>query len=159
MVEISIAAERLDLEVLGTHKLWAVKSRLQIPLEHVKSVHADPKPAMGWFQGLKVAGADIPHIFRAGMFWQDGGKIFWDVRHPKNTIVIELEDENCTKLIVEVKNPTATIKYIQQAIDDYQAAKAAAELELEQSLRGILEPRLLDMTIESEEPKRLKQGG
>ncbi len=47
MVEITVSHEHLLLEVEGMHKLWALKSRLDIPLAHIKSVHADPYPAMG----------------------------------------------------------------------------------------------------------------
>jgi hypothetical protein len=99
-------------------------------------VYADPEPAMGWFQGLKVAGADIPNIFRAGMFYQKGEKVFWDVRHPKNTIVIEMEDETFSKLIVEVKEPAAAVAEIQRALEDYRASKEEAIKELEQFLQS-----------------------
>jgi hypothetical protein len=129
MVEITTAQEKLMLEVQGLHKLWALKSRMEIPLEHIKGVHADPHPAMGWFQGLKLVGTDIPHVFRAGMFWQEGNKVFWDVRHPEKTIVLELEDESYAKLIVEVEDPDATVREIQQALTDYQASRSSAEKE------------------------------
>jgi hypothetical protein len=134
MVEITPFHDRLVLEVQGWHKVWALKSQLDIPLEHIKGVHADPHPAMGWFQGLKLAGADIPHIFRAGLFYQDGNKVFWDVRHPANTIVIDLEDESYARLIVEVEDSEASVKMILEAIRNYQEAKAAAEAELNRSL-------------------------
>src|SRR5437868_3365638 len=114
MVEIDASGDRLLLEVQGWHKLWALKSRLEIPLAHVKNVYADPKPAMGWFQGLKLAGADLPHIFRAGLFYQEGNLVFWDVRHPEKTIVIELEDEKFAKLIVEVDDPEAALQTIRE---------------------------------------------
>jgi hypothetical protein len=136
LVDIHFTHESLVLEVKGSHKFWALKSVLDIPLEHIKSVHADPKPAMGWFQGLKIAGTDLPNFFRAGLFYQEGEKVFWDVRHPKNTIVIEMRDEGFTKLIVEVKDPEAAVQEIRAAIVDYQIAKDAAAKELEQYLQG-----------------------
>lgn len=136
MVDITVTHDTLVLEVLGSHKFWALKSRLSIPLEHIKGVYADPEPAMGWFQGLKVAGADIPNIFRAGMFYQKGEKVFWDVRHPKNTIVIEMEDETFSKLIVEVKDPEAAVAEIRAALSDYAASKEEAIRELDQFLKS-----------------------
>lgn len=136
MVEITITHDKLTLEVQGMHKLWALKSSLEIPLEHVKEVHADPHPAMGWFQGLKLAGTDIPNVFRAGMFWQEGNRVFWDVRHPENTIVLELEDESYAKLIVEVDDPDATVREIQQALSAYRSSKESAEEEVDQLLHG-----------------------
>src|SRR5688572_23620252 len=116
MVEITASEDKLAIEVQGWHKLWALKSRLEIPLEHIKSVSADPNPAMGWFSGLKLAGTDIPHVFRAGLFWQEGNRVFWDVRHPEKTIVIELEDEGYAKLIIEVEDPDAEIQKINAAL-------------------------------------------
>lgn len=142
MVEISATHDTLALDVQGWHKLWAMKSRLDIPLENLKAVYADPQPAMGWFQGIKLVGADIPHIFRAGTFWQEGNKVFWDVRHPEKTIVLELEDEGFAKLIVEVEDPEASAQEIQRLIANYQAAKTAAEKELE----GFLQEPLVSET-------------
>jgi len=136
MVEITITPDRLFLEVKGSHKLWALKSTLDVPLQHVKAVHADPDPAMGWFQGLKIAGTELPHIFRAGMFWHEGDKVFWDVRHPQKTIVIELEDETCAKLIVEVHDPEQEVQKIRQAIADYHRALAQAGNELDQFINA-----------------------
>ena len=156
MVQISITPDRLFLEVQGSHKFWALKSSLSVPLEHIRSVHADPKPAMGWFQGFKLAGADIPHIFRAGMFYQDGDKVFWDVRHPKKTIVIELEDETCAKLIVEVKNPDAAVKEILKAIEDYRISKDRATEELDRYVSGISIPAK-GQTVMEDSKERLRQ--
>jgi len=138
LVEITPFHDRLVLEVQGWHKVWALKSQLDIPLEHIKGVHADPHPAMGWFQGLKLAGADIPHIFRAGLFYQDGNKVFWDVRHPAKTIVIDLEDESYARLIIEVEDPEASVQMILESIRNYRLAKAAAEAELNRSLEDPL---------------------
>jgi hypothetical protein len=107
MVGITIEGDKAVFEVEGWHKLWSLRSRLQIPLAHIKSVRVDPKPAMGWFDGLKVAGTNIPNIFKAGIFYQEGGFVFWDVSNPEKTIVIDLEDEHFSKLIVEVADPEA----------------------------------------------------
>lgn len=116
MVEVSIDEDKAVFEVEGWDKLWALRSRLEIPLQHIKSVSADPEPAMGWFEGLKVGGTSIPNVFRAGTFYQKGNFVFWDVRDPKKTIVIELEDEHFAKLILEVADPLAAVKLLEEAI-------------------------------------------
>jgi hypothetical protein len=115
MVEITVDGEKAVFEVEGWHKLWSLRSRLEIPLAHVKGVRADPKPAMGWFDGFKLAGTGIPHVFRAGVFYQEGGLVFWDVLQPEKTIVVELEDEHFTKLIVEVADPAASARLLGDA--------------------------------------------
>ena len=116
MVEITVAGDKAVFEVEGWDKLWSFKSRLEIPLPHVKGVHADPEPAMGWFDGLKLMGTAIPHIFRAGTFYQEGDLVFWDVHNPEKTIVIELEHERFAKLIIEVAEPNEAVKLLRNAL-------------------------------------------
>jgi hypothetical protein len=122
MVEVSIAGNTAVFAVQGSHRLWALRSRLEIPLAHIKDAHTDPSPKMGWFQGLKVFGTDIPNLFRAGTFYQDGGWVFWDVRHPDKAIVVELEDEQFQRLVIEVSEPEVTVALLKQS-----AAKHSAE--------------------------------
>ena len=116
MVEINIEAESAVFTVHGMDKLWSFQGRLEIPLEHIRDVHADPSPKMGWFQGLKVLGTNIPHVFRAGTFYQDGGWVFWDVRRPENCVVIELRDEHFQRLVIEVADPAEGLRLLKQAL-------------------------------------------
>jgi hypothetical protein len=116
MVEIKIEGDKAAFEIEGWDKLWSLRSRLEIPLDHIKGAYIDPQPAMGWFQGLKVAGTDFPNVFRAGTFYQDGGFVFWDVHHPENTIVVELDHERFQKLVIEVADPVTAANKIQTAI-------------------------------------------
>ena len=116
MVEIKVAGDKAVFEVEGWDKLWSLRSRLEIPLAHVKGVHADPQPAMGWFDGLKLVGTAIPYIFRAGTFYQEGDLVFWDVRNPEKTIVIELEHERFDKLIIEVAEPDVAVRLLRNAL-------------------------------------------
>ena len=114
MVTIKIDGDKAIFEVQGWDKLWSLRSRLEIPLAHIKGARIDPAPAMGWFQGLKLAGTDIPNIFRAGTFYQQGGLVFWDVHEPKNTIVIDLDHERYKKLIIQVENPEHEVNKINE---------------------------------------------
>src|SRR5262249_28717968 len=102
--------------VQGWDKLWALRSRLEIPLAHIRAVHTDASPKMGWFQGLGMLGTNIPHIFRAGTFYQDGGWVFWDVRHADKVIVVELHDGRFQKLVIEVADPPAEVDRLKQAV-------------------------------------------
>jgi hypothetical protein len=112
MVSIEIADDKAVFEVVGWDKLWSLRSRLEIPISHIKQAYVDPTPAMGWFDGVKIAGTALPHIFRAGIFYQEGGLVFWDVHHPEKTIVVELDHESFSKLIVEVDDPDAAARLL-----------------------------------------------
>jgi hypothetical protein len=116
MVEITIVGDQAVFEVEGWDKFWSLRSRLGIPLAHITGAHAEPAPAMGWFNGIKLMGTDIPNIFRAGTFYQEGDFVFWDVHNPEKTIIIDLEHEHFGKLIIEVADPSAAVSLISNAI-------------------------------------------
>jgi len=116
MVEITITGNDAIFEVEGWDKVWALRSRLTIPLAHIKGAYSDPEPAMGWFDGLKISGTALPNIFRAGTFYQHGEWVFWDVHEPEKTIVIELEHETYKKLIIEVSDPKGEVQKIRAAL-------------------------------------------
>ena len=112
MVDLSISEGKLLLHVHGADKLWALKSSLEIPLQHVAAIRADPEAARGWWHGLKLPGTNIPGVITAGTFYQDGKRVFWDVHDPEKTIVIDLHDERYNQLIVEVADPAAAVALI-----------------------------------------------
>ena len=112
MVDVRVFGDKLVLNVEGADKLWALKSSLEIPLQHVISVKADPEAAKGWYHGLRLPGTNIPGVLTAGTFYHDGQRVFWDVHHPEKTIVVELRDERYNQLIVEVADPAAAVNLI-----------------------------------------------
>jgi hypothetical protein len=116
MVDLAIAEGKLTLNVRGADKLWAFKSTLEIPLAHVAAVRADPEVARGWYHGIRLPGTNLPGVITAGTFYQDGERVFWDVHHPENTIVIDLHDERFNQLIVEVADPQGAVSLIQSSL-------------------------------------------
>lgn len=115
MVDLEVREGKLFLHVKGADQLWALKSSLEIPLEHVAGIRADPEVARGWWHGLRMPGTQIPGVITAGTFYQHGQRVFWDVHHPEQTVVIELRDERYSELIVEVADPAAAVALVEQA--------------------------------------------
>ena len=113
MVTINILGDTLMLEVQEWHKLLAFKSRLEVPIANINAVYADPSTKLGWWKGFRLPGTHIPGFIGAGTFYHNGKRIFWDVSNPRNTIVIDLKDEQYSQLIVEVQNPAETVEEIQ----------------------------------------------
>jgi hypothetical protein len=116
MVDLSISDGKLVLHVRGADKLWAFKSSLEIPLAHVAEIRADPAIAQGWYHGIRMPGTNIPGVLTAGTFHHDGKRVFWDVHHPEDTVVIELRDERYTQLIVEVADPAGAVALVKNAL-------------------------------------------
>jgi hypothetical protein len=116
MVRVSIHGDRVRFEVEGWDKLWAMKSHLEIPLAHIRSVRADPEPARGWWHGVRLPGTQIPGILTAGTFYQSEGVVFYDVHDPENTVVIELDHEHYHRLVIEVEDPPGVVESLRAAL-------------------------------------------
>jgi hypothetical protein len=115
MSEVRIDGNTLVVEIEGLDKLWALKSRLEIPLVNVRGATADPgmirEP-----KGVRAPGAHVPGVITAGTFHIDGERIFWDVHDAARAVVIELHNERYARLIVEVADPRATVALVEGAI-------------------------------------------
>jgi hypothetical protein len=116
MVDITIDGDTAVFNVEGLHKLWSLRSRLQIPLAHLLEVEANAEQVGRWWHGFKVIGTDVPGLFAAGTFYYHGEIVFWDVTDPASTIIVSLEHERYRKLILEVANPDETVAMLRAAI-------------------------------------------
>ena len=75
MVDINVENGRVHFDVQGWDKLWALRSRLEIPIEHIRTVRSDPEAAKGWWHGLRLAGTQMPGLLTVGTFYQDGDAV------------------------------------------------------------------------------------
>jgi hypothetical protein len=116
MVKVSIRDDVAVFSVQGLHKLWAFKSRLEVPLAHIKAVRADPAVTRGWWKGIRAPGTHVPGVIVAGTYYHRGlKKTFWDVVDPERAIVVELDGERYERLIVEVEDPSAEVARLSPA--------------------------------------------
>ncbi|MFI1733534.1 hypothetical protein ACH40E_30825 [Streptomyces acidicola] len=118
MAVITVDRERalLTAEFQGLDKLWTLKSRLEIPLAHVRGATHDPGIAREP-RGIRVAGTHMPGVITAGRFRRGGERLFWDVKNPAKAVVIELAGAaTYDRLVIEVDDPRATVALIEQSI-------------------------------------------
>lgn len=115
MAIVSIEGDHLVVEIEGLDKLWALKSRLVIPLANVRGATPDPGAAHEP-KGIRAPGAHIPNVITAGTFHLDGEKVFWDVHDGRKAIVIELADERYARLVIEVDDPRTTADLIERSV-------------------------------------------
>jgi hypothetical protein len=114
MARISVEGKDLVVEVEGMDKLWSLKSRLTIPLQHVRGATSDPG-IVGDGQGVKLGGARIPEVIVAGTFRQDGERVFLDVHGRAKAVVIALQDDRYARLVVEVTDPRSTVELVERS--------------------------------------------
>lgn len=118
MVDVRLDGDRMVFEVEGWDKILALKSRLEIPLGHIKSARADDDAARGWWHGVRLGGADLPGVITAGTFYRKGRLVFFDTHKPENTIVVDLEHEHYDQLVLQVRDPQAAVRSITEAISN-----------------------------------------
>ena len=118
MTEVELTRDALVVHVQGMDQLWALKSRLEIPLAHVVGAEVDPEIAREWHKGIRAGGTHVPGVITAGTFYQEGERVFWDVHDPEQTVVIQLRDELYARLVIEVDDPHTTAVAIQGALGE-----------------------------------------
>jgi hypothetical protein len=116
MAEIELTPTSLIVHIRGVDQFFALKSQLEVPLEHVASVDVSPPEARRIWHGLRVGGTNVPGVITAGRFIDHGEWAFWDVHDPHTTIAIHLRDERYAKLVIGVDDPPATATAIGDAI-------------------------------------------
>lgn len=114
--KLSIAGETLCVEMIGWHRIWSFKRQISVPIRHVTSIRMAGEEARDWRAGIKLIGARVPGLIKAGTFRTQGEQVFWDVRDPDQAVVIDLHDEKFARLIIEVSDPRAAIAEVEQAI-------------------------------------------
>ena len=117
MVEVSIDNTLAVFTVKGLDRFWAMKGEVRVPLNHIVGMREESSPSIGWLDGFKLMGTSFPNRFRAGIFYQNGGKVFWDARQGEKVLVVDLKDEGYKKLIVQVDSPPSAIRMIKDAIE------------------------------------------
>jgi hypothetical protein len=116
VAEIEITPTSLVVHINGADQFFALKSRLEVPLEHVAGVEASVPEARQIWHGLRMGGTNLPGVITAGRYLQHGEWAFWDVHDPDKAIAIRLHDEHYAKLVIGVDDPAATASAIASAI-------------------------------------------
>lgn len=110
MVRASLAGQVLRLELQGLDRLFALQSRIEIPLARIRSVRPYAVADAEWRRALRGR----PVV--GGTLYQVDGRMLWDVRNPGRTLLIELEGERYGELVVEVADPDSTAARIARAL-------------------------------------------
>ncbi|RSK36084.1 hypothetical protein [Hymenobacter metallilatus] len=109
MVDVSIQGDDVHFQVKGLHKLWAFKSQLQIPRNHITGARQDPEVLKGWWKGWRMPGTHIPGLLAAGTFLHEDKRIFWDVHCAERAVIIDLQHDEYDQLIIEVEDAAAVV--------------------------------------------------
>ncbi|HUY73926.1 MAG TPA: hypothetical protein VMW11_05395 [Candidatus Dormibacteraeota bacterium] len=115
MAEVELTSTSLIVHIRGADRVFAMKSRLEVPLQHIASVEPAADEARRVWHGLRMGGTNVPGVITAGRFVEHGEWAFWDVHDPKSAIAIHLRDESYSELVIGVDDPAATSEAIRSA--------------------------------------------
>ena len=120
MTKISFNKQKVIIEIEGIDKILALKSSIEIPIEHILSVSKADDIAKKWLgiksiTKIKIGGTQLPGVITEGTFY-DKGRVFLDIHHPENTILLSLRNDKYKEIIIEVKDRDNVINEISQYI-------------------------------------------
>lgn len=116
MAIVDVTDESLTVHVTGVDRILAFKSTITVPLTHVSDIRQDATEAGKVFHGLRVPGTAIPGVLTAGTFRKSGEWTFWDVHDPDKAVIIGLNHEHYSRLVVGVDDPGATVAAVRSAL-------------------------------------------
>lgn len=115
-VAVNLIDGSLRVACSGWSRVLAMTGEVRVPLGHVAGIRRAGEEAQAWRSGVKVAGARIPGIIKAGTFREGPARVFWYVRRPEQAVLIDLHDEHFARLIIEVPDPDALIARVAPAL-------------------------------------------
>jgi hypothetical protein len=114
--QIELAGDRLVVRFPGSSALLAFKRPLAIPLAHVRRVDRATRGPEEQWEGFLGLGTWLPGVVGAPRFRHASGRVFQNVSDPANAIVVQLEQEHYSRLVIDVADPDGTIATVRAAI-------------------------------------------
>lgn len=111
MISIISSDHYYVFSVLGLHKLWCLKSRIDVPKQQLLSVKRLDGDVVPFFS-IRLLGTHLPGVITAGTFYSKGEKIFCDVTDKSTALVFELKDGPYSRIIANVDNPEEALSLL-----------------------------------------------
>ncbi len=115
MTLIDVTADHLVVTMQGMDRVWSLRSRITVPLAHVRGATADPGITRE-SAGFRAPGTHLPGAITAGTYRKDGERTFWNLRHRQEAVVVELTGERFSRLVLGVDDARATADRIERAL-------------------------------------------
>jgi hypothetical protein len=115
-IELEIAPPLLRVRLTGRDALYSLKRSIAVPLAAVADARAVERDSLSTKGEVRAPGTSLPGKIKAGTFRGQGRKEFWDVRHARHVLEIELRDHELGRIVLEVPDPEREAARIRAAI-------------------------------------------
>ena len=100
MVTIETTDYTATILMQGFDEMWCFRSRIDFKLSSITNIYKKPRSLTApW---LRTFGTHIPWFFTGGEFRRKGKREFWCSKFKRESIVIELKDEEFHRIVVDV---------------------------------------------------------
>ena len=111
MIKLTLKEKVLEINLSKWDKVLALKRKICVPISSIKKVYPKPKSLKPpW---LRAPGTYIPKVICAGTYYGFKRKEFWCTHFSKDCLVIELENFDYTRIVIDVENLQEIIEKIQ----------------------------------------------
>ncbi len=106
----TVSDDTVEIKLHGFDKIWAFKSRLNIPRQSIRKVYLRPKDLRPpW---LRAPGTYLPWVIAAGTYRGSGRKEFWSSHFRENCMVFDLEGFKYTRVVVDIDNARELVRQL-----------------------------------------------
>lgn len=115
MASLRVHPDRLEVQLTRAEKILALRrDDLLVAREGIRSVTITDDPWI-WIRGIRAPGAAVPLTLAVGTWKFHGGKDFLVIKAKRQAVVIDLEDEEFSRIIVSTNHAAELIASLQPA--------------------------------------------
>ena len=114
--EVDVLADRLTIRFPGSSTLLTFKRPLEIPFAHIRRVDPSPHAQEEEWHSFLGLGRWLPSVIGAPRFRHAGGRVLWNVSDPANAIVVQLQQEHYSQVVIDVADPDGTVAAVRAAV-------------------------------------------
>lgn len=126
LVDVGFAGESIVITPRGAWKVFGVRSRVTIPVTHVRGCVAEPFARDNHQLDLRLGGTGVPGLVLAGTMRGPEGLSYWAYGAGANAIVFDLREDRFAYLVVEVDDPDSTVAAVNEFLRTSSIGPAAS---------------------------------
>jgi len=113
--KLKIENNKLIVLPQGMSRFASLKSKIEVSLQNVVGASIDTG-ILNEHKGIKAPGTSIPGYW-AGNFTKASEKSFFNIKRGRKPVVIQLKNEEFTRLVLGVEDPEDAVDWINNSIN------------------------------------------
>lgn len=117
MANLYVHSDRLEIRLTTAEKTLALrKEDLSIPRTSIRSATVTDD-AWVWIRGIRAPGAVVPLVLAVGTWKFHGGKDFLVIKRKRQAVVLDIVDEEYSRVIVSTSHAADLINSLQIGVE------------------------------------------